>query len=1165
MMINKKHKIASVILVLSMLLCYFPPVRAENDIITISDRKDFIAFAKSCTLDTWSVGKTVELTCNINMTGVEFSLIPTFGGTFNGNGYTISGINFTKNGSNMGLFRYIQNTGKVSNLNVKGRFEPEGSKSHIGGIAGENSGVIESCSFSGRVHGENVIGGICGKNMESGQIISCRAEGSVAGENSTGGISGKNEGLILDCINDAEINTVYEEKKRDLSDINADAGAIVETYKTEKDENEEESVLGHTDTGGIAGYSCGIIQGCTNNADIGYKHIGYNVGGITGRQSGYLLGCTNYGFVQGRKDVGGIVGQMEPYIILNASETSLRDIRRELNNMHSMVERLIADTDTLGINAENHLSKISQYSKTARDSTEQLLNSSRELIDDNFDEANAQIAIISNTIDKLVPVFGSLSDGASDAGDAIGKAIDALNDLEIYAPELGKNFDEIGEALDSMADAEQDISKASVRAQRALINLENGIRTKNDSDVEKALSNLSSAVKDIASEKIIIKSSIEKIEDIIKTRPESAEALGANTKEILENLKVISEHTEKTSDSFKTVSKSLDTIILNTKLDFSSFQAAAQNMESALSYLSDGMDDITVSIKKLRSALSDTTDKIHDYTDDINAQLTSAKKDLSDSLLSLSYATDDITNAMNDTKNIISDLSNEKTMTFIKPGDDFRQAGDNLFGSLADISGEIGELRNSVSAERNNITGDLKTISNQFNLVMNMMLGEIEEIQNKNEISDIFLDVSDEDIENTKQGKVAECINSGRVEADRNTGGIAGALAIEYTKDPEDEIEKPDTLNFTYRTKAILQSCINEGNVIGKKDCTGGIVGLSELGTVYECENYGDAESTNGNYIGGIAGKSESAIRKCYSKCKVKGKSYIGGIAGKAYNLTSCYTIVNIDGDECAGAICGICDSRDKIYKNFFVDNGLGGIDAVSYKDISEPMSFDVLKEMEFIPRRFISFIVSFIADNKVIEKQEIKYGDDTARIKYPNIPEKSGHFGHWQKPEAKTVTEDIDVVCEYQPYITIIASEEKNENGKLALALAEGEFTDESKLHIKESTCPPYKKAFGNVKVYDIELTDASLGEKSIVTLRLLNENRDRVTVWQYDGSEWKQLESKARGKYAILEATGASSTLCVQYTNVGFGIMWTIIIIAAAAMLVIALIGVKRKNKKR
>ena len=161
-----------------------------------------------------------------------------------------------------------------------------------------------------------MIGGIAGNNTSSGQIISCTSSASITGKNSTGGIAGKNDGLLLDCVNHGEVNTVYEEEKNSISDLDTDIGSVVENYETGKEENEEESILGHTDTGGIVGYTSGVVQGCTNSGAVGYPHIGYNVGGIAGRQSGYLLGCENKGFIQGRKDVGGIVGQMEPFLLL---------------------------------------------------------------------------------------------------------------------------------------------------------------------------------------------------------------------------------------------------------------------------------------------------------------------------------------------------------------------------------------------------------------------------------------------------------------------------------------------------------------------------------------------------------------------------------------------------------------------------------------------------------------------------------------------------------------------------------------------------------------------------------------------------------------------------------------------------------------------------------
>lgn len=254
---------------------------------------------------------------------MDFAPVPTFGGIFNGNNHTISGITFDAKGSYVGIFRYIRETGKVSDLNVRGNITPGGSKSYAGGIAGENLGTSENCSFDGTVKGENIIGGIVGNNTDSGRIVSSAVFGNIIGENSTGGIVCKNNGYISDCTNNAAVNTVYEEKKSSLSDIDADTGSIIESRKNDEEENKEESILGHTDTGGIAGFSSGVIQGCINNAYVGYKHIDYNVGGISGRQSGYMLGCKNYGFIQGRKDVGGIVGKSESTLRKNYSKSKV--------------------------------------------------------------------------------------------------------------------------------------------------------------------------------------------------------------------------------------------------------------------------------------------------------------------------------------------------------------------------------------------------------------------------------------------------------------------------------------------------------------------------------------------------------------------------------------------------------------------------------------------------------------------------------------------------------------------------------------------------------------------------------------------------------------------------------------------------------------------------
>lgn len=159
-----KYKVTASILAALLIINIVIPciyVFAEADTITISSREDFIKFSKNCTLDTWSQGKTVNLTCDIDFTNSDFSPVPTFGGTFNGNGYTISGITFSKNGSYMGIFRYVQQSGKISNLNVKATFTSNGSKSFIGGIVGENYGTLELCSFDGTVKGEKCYWWYC--------------------------------------------------------------------------------------------------------------------------------------------------------------------------------------------------------------------------------------------------------------------------------------------------------------------------------------------------------------------------------------------------------------------------------------------------------------------------------------------------------------------------------------------------------------------------------------------------------------------------------------------------------------------------------------------------------------------------------------------------------------------------------------------------------------------------------------------------------------------------------------------------------------------------------------------------------------------------------------------------------------------------------------------
>ena len=74
-----------------------PAALAAESTVTIKTAGDLMELSRNCTLDTWSQGKTVILKNDLDLHGVDFTPIPTFSGTFQGNGHTISGLTLTGN------------------------------------------------------------------------------------------------------------------------------------------------------------------------------------------------------------------------------------------------------------------------------------------------------------------------------------------------------------------------------------------------------------------------------------------------------------------------------------------------------------------------------------------------------------------------------------------------------------------------------------------------------------------------------------------------------------------------------------------------------------------------------------------------------------------------------------------------------------------------------------------------------------------------------------------------------------------------------------------------------------------------------------------------------------------------------------------------------------
>lgn len=197
-----------------------------------------------------------------------------FKGTFDGNGFTISGIYMEREDGVSGFISFAGSGSVVRNLTLENSFIAS-VNTYSGGICGYNHGaVIENCVNRARIESYYYIaGGVCGVNA-GGIVANSINEGIVIGSKSSGGIAGEA------CEN------AIVEMSRNSGDITASKYA-----------------------GGVCGYSGdSIINSCYNS---GYVKGGEKVGGILGctvgnSEIGY---CYNMGKIVNLNSLsGGVTG-----------------------------------------------------------------------------------------------------------------------------------------------------------------------------------------------------------------------------------------------------------------------------------------------------------------------------------------------------------------------------------------------------------------------------------------------------------------------------------------------------------------------------------------------------------------------------------------------------------------------------------------------------------------------------------------------------------------------------------------------------------------------------------------------------------------------------------------------------------------------------------------
>lgn len=426
--IDIRHLAAALLAALMLLAC-LPVTQADaaGNTIHISSEAELRDLAASCALDTWSRDKNVVLDSDLTLADPSFLPIPTFGGSFDGQGHTIHNVSITDSLSPAGLFGVVQAGGSVRSLHVVGTVTPSGDGRSVGGIAGENNGAIEKCSFTGTVSGQVYVGGIAGHTGASGSILACETRGAAIGGSMTGGITGYNEGLLADCTNSACVNVESTDPRLDLEDL--DLTLTPDLSKL----GQANAGASAADTGGIAGYSAGTLSDCVNHGAVGYQHIGYNTGGVVGRSCGQLLRCRNDGAIAGRKDVGGVVGQIEPYIQVDASPTYLSELNRQLYELKSLTDQAANDAQDGAGDVSDRLNDMNDYLKDALSDPQDPLaaitgfgsrlndlnNSASGSVDtvaDDLRDINSKFNEVSNTVLAAISAAGDpasvISDGS---------------------------------------------------------------------------------------------------------------------------------------------------------------------------------------------------------------------------------------------------------------------------------------------------------------------------------------------------------------------------------------------------------------------------------------------------------------------------------------------------------------------------------------------------------------------------------------------------------------------------------------------------------------------------------------------------------------------------------------------------------------------------------
>ncbi len=1157
-------RLLALLLALFVLLALMPgAVFAEDgEIVTVATPEELRRLAENCVLDTWSAGRKVLLTGDIDLEEAEFTPIPLFSGTFDGQGHSIRGLSVTADASAVGLFRQILPGAVVENLQVSGQLLPGGEADGIGGIAGLNRGLIRNCTFSGAIAGCRRVGGICGVNGPEGQVESCAAEGTVTGQHQVGGIVGENQGQVTECVNRAAITPeLVQLSVTQLPDLTEAASALVNGGVSADD------VLDITDLGGVVGYSSGLLRKCMNEGTVGRLHVGYNVGGVAGRQSGAVEGCLNSGKVLGRKDVGGVVGQLDPDGEWNFSEGLPAELRAQIAGLREDLNRLTADAGSTGAAASAALTDALRALDRTDAAAEELAGKTAAWAAENLAVVNELSRRVSDGLTDLEPVTAELEALTEALPPAVQLLSEALTTLSQAVTLSRAGMEDASAALGDLASAGEDLQTAAKHLERGLARLREAL-----GDPEKAreaLGEITAALEEFSAIHTRMKEDLNELLaalDALKealplpgTLPDPVYAVRDDTVPVLPDeetaaaiLEALRGVVSAVRDSLADVPRALAGIRegfeglrsggkdLLSLFDPAAFHGFLSSLESSFSALADSLEDGTAAARNGKSAL-----------EDLNAaggDLARASALAGQGLGKLDDALQALKRAAADVRAMAGDLAGRPALRFTLPETD-SESGKALFASLHDANAGLAAL--AAALDGRTLTADLQAVSDRLYAVTDLILNALSVSSKEERVS--MEDVSAR--ENLRSaGLVKDSESRGAVEGETNVGGVAGAVTVEFSFDQEDDFQLSSLLSGSarYLIYASLQGCSASGEVKAHRSAAGGIAGRMDYGAATECE-FGGTVSAAGDYAGGIVGLSRGAVQNCRARANVSGGNYLGGIAGLGHDLRDCLVMPWLEKKtEYQGSVAG--DADGEIAGNRYCESTLGGINGFSFAGRAEPVSYEELLTMSD-SSVFRECQVSFRVEGETVEVLRLPYGGRIETL--PDVPDKDGKAWRWDEEAFLPVRRTMTVDGRFVAPVTALATPEDP-----PLFLAEGVFGERQKLRAEPAPEAAAPAAEGEAApiAYTLDVE----GYSGALTVRMRESREGSLSVLN-DG-ELQPREYRRDGSYIVFHLENGGTFVFRPETRPRLKLLLPLgIPCAAAAAAAAAGLLIRRRKKRR